>query len=134
MANEVESIRSALRGRRLDVLAAQLCIPIPTLETFVHGRAGLAPALLASSARILARLQNIPAAIPRNNTMKLTARAVKCTLMLNASELTDPGSSTRAMLEISVGGKIFTADIASKSVRKCRAVIAKHGADCVLLI
>jgi hypothetical protein len=52
MTEDVEHIRSTLRGRRLDVLAAQLCAPIPVLEQFVHGSARLTPALMAGLARL----------------------------------------------------------------------------------
>ena len=126
MSAEIERIRGALRGRRLQVLAAELGVPIPTLEQFVCGRAGLAPALLTGLTRILNK--NIPAPIPRN-IMRLNARTLKCTAVLAASELVDPGSSARVALEVNVGGRIFTADVASKSVRKCKATIAEHGVD-----
>jgi len=54
MTNEVESIRAALRGRRLPVLATALGVPMPTIEQFVHGRAHLAPALLTDLSKLLA--------------------------------------------------------------------------------
>jgi hypothetical protein len=68
LSAEIERIRGALRGRRLSVLAAELGVPVPALEQFTCGRAGLAPELLNGLSRILA--QNIPAPVPRN-TMKL---------------------------------------------------------------
>ena len=134
---EIERIRGALRGRRLSVLAAELDVPLPTIETFVHGRAGLAPALLNGLARILAlpdKTLPAPAPVPRN-IMRLTARALKCTLVLDASELADLGNgSARVGLAISVGGQSFSAEVAAKSIRKCRVVIAEHGADKVALL
>jgi hypothetical protein len=70
-------------------------------------------------------------------TIKLTARALKCTLILDPAELAalpDPIGS-RVTIQISVAGnRTVTADIAAKSLRKARAVIAEHGADKVALI
>ena len=66
--------------------------------------------------------------------MKLSARSLKVTAVLDPAGLRDPGNSSRVM-EIAVGGRTFTADIAAKSARKCRAAIAEHGPEkCVLLI
>src|SRR6188472_1341746 len=91
---ERERIRLALRGRRLSVLARELGVAMPALEQFVSGGAGLAPALLTNLSRILAR-QPTPTT-RRNATMKLSARSLKCTVMLNPTELIDPpGSAPR---------------------------------------
>lgn len=68
--------------------------------------------------------------------MKLNARALKCTLLLDASGLAvrNP-SSARNVLQIAVaGGRIVSADIAGKSLRKAKAAIAEHGADMVACI
>ncbi len=137
MTSEIERIRSALHGRRLSPLAAQLGVPMPTLEAFVSNGARLAPALLAALAKVLessppAPSKNIPA---RKPDMRLAARALKCTAVLDATGLRDPGSnSSRVMLEIVVDGKVFGADVAAKSVRKCKAMIVEHGVDNVALL
>jgi hypothetical protein len=134
MTSEVESIRAALRGKRLPTLAAELDVPVTTLEMFVTDRANLAPTLMNAIAAILARQQNTPTPIPRN-TMRLNARALKVTAMLSADELAalrDPGSNARTVLEIAVGGRTVTADIATKSVRKAKATINEHGAANVI--
>ena len=67
--------------------------------------------------------------------MRLNARALKCTVVLDAAGLVDPGSSARVVLQIAVaGGRTVTADVASKSVRKCKATIAEHGVDKTVLL
>ena len=136
---DAERIRTALRGRRLDVLAAQLCAPIPVLEAFVHGSARLTPALMAGLARLLATppappIKNIPTPMQRKPDMKLAARALKCTAVLDAAGLVDPGNKSRVVLAILVEGKVYSADVAAKSVRKCRATIAEHGAAHVVCL
>ena len=69
------------------------------------------------------------------SNMKLNARALKCTLVLDAAGLVDPGAVARVNLQITVAGaRTFSADVASKSVRKCLTVIAEHGADNVALV
>jgi hypothetical protein len=68
--------------------------------------------------------------------IRLTARSLKCTLVLNAAELAaqaDP-VGTRVVLAVEVGGRTLAADIAAKSLRKAKATIAEHGADHVALI
>jgi hypothetical protein len=92
---------------------------------------------MAGLARLLAAppIKSTPAPIPRMNTMKLSARSLKCTLVLDPGGLSDPGSSsTRVALEISFGGRSYTADIATKSLRKFRATIAEHGAANVVCL
>jgi predicted O-methyltransferase YrrM len=126
-----------LRGRRLHVVATELGVPLPAIEQFVSGGARLTPALMSGLARLLEPpappIKSTPIA---RNAMKLNARSLKVTAVLDCSGLLNPGSSsTRVALEIAVGGRTFTADIAAKSARKCRATIAEHGAEkCVLLI
>ena len=69
--------------------------------------------------------------------MTLNARSLKCTLTLDAAEvaaLGDP-TSTRVALQICVaGGRTVTADIASKSLRKCKTAITEHGTDNVVCV
>jgi hypothetical protein len=69
---------------------------------------------------------------------RLNARALKCTLVLNADEITAIGDpvTPRVVLTIAVPdyGPV-SADIAGKSLRKAQAAIAEHGAEgvaCVL--
>ena len=62
--------------------------------------------------------------------MKLSARALKVSAVLEPSGLRDPGGASRVTLEIAVGGKTYSADIASKSIRKCRATIAAPARQC----
>jgi hypothetical protein len=62
--------------------------------------------------------------------MKLNARSTKVSAVLDPSELTEPpGGTPRVTLQIAVGGRVVTADIAAKSVRKARATVGEHGAD-----
>jgi hypothetical protein len=126
-----EAVRVALRrGRPLSALARELGVPVPTVEAFIAG-ANVTPGLLTDMSRLLARSSGKPT----RDIMRMSARTLKCTLLLEASELVDPGGSARVSLQISVAGdRTVTADVASKSVRKCRAVIAEHGADNVALV
>jgi hypothetical protein len=59
---------------------------------------------------------------------------LKVTAVLDAAGLADPGSRARVMLEIVVGGKVYSADVASKSVRKAKVAIAEHGAENAVLL
>ena len=68
--------------------------------------------------------------------IRLSARSLKCTLVLNAAELAaqaDPVGA-RVVLAVEVAGRTVTADIAAKALRKAKATIAEHGADQVALI
>ena len=140
MTNEIEHIRAALRGKRLQVLAAKLDVPTPALEQFVCGRASLAPKLLHGLSRILESSNPNPSRQQKHSCTRPEERhevdRTRCemTATLDPGGC-DPGNSARVALEIAVGGRTFTADVAAKSVRKCRATIAEHGAEkCVLLI
>ena len=68
--------------------------------------------------------------------MDLTARSLKCTLVLDASEVAALGEPTtpRVTLRISVAGRTVTADVAAKAVRKARAAITQHGRDGVAVL
>ena len=64
--------------------------------------------------------------------LTLSARALKITIPLDAMEvrtLPDPGGQARCLLAITCDGKVYTADIATKSLRKARATIAANGAE-----
>lgn len=69
----------------------------------------------------------------------LTARALKCTLVLDAKELDAlprPADSVqRIVFQIAVtGGRNMTADISAKSIRKCKKVISENGVENVALL
>ena len=66
--------------------------------------------------------------------MRLAARNLKVSAVLDGYGLVDPGNKSRVLLAIDVGGKVFTSDISAKSVRKAKAVIAEHGPDNVSLL
>ena len=60
----------------------------------------------------------------------LTARALKCTVLLDPAEIEGlalADGTPRVQLRILVDGRAVTADVAAKAVRKAQAVIAEHG-------
>ena len=64
--------------------------------------------------------------------LTLSARALKITIPLDAMEvrtLPDPGGQARCQLAITCDGKVYTADIATKSLRKAKSTIAANGAE-----
>jgi hypothetical protein len=63
--------------------------------------------------------------------LTVTARALKVTVPLDAAEVRAlPASDeTRSQLAITCEGKIYAADIATKSLRKAKATIAASGAE-----
>ncbi len=64
----------------------------------------------------------------------LNARALKCTIVLDPAEIggLQVPTTARVTLRISAGGRTYTADVATKSLRKAQASIA--GADCAVFI
>ena len=69
--------------------------------------------------------------------LTLSARALKITVSLDAMEvrtLPDPGGQARCQLAVTCDGKVYTADIATKSLRKARATIAASGAENVFVM
>ena len=69
--------------------------------------------------------------------LTLSARALKITIPLDAMEvrtLPDPGGQARCQLAVTCDGKVYTADIATKSLRKARATIAASGAENVFVM
>ena len=69
--------------------------------------------------------------------LNLTARALKITVPLDVAEvaaLPDPGGQARSQLAITCDGKIYSADIATKSLRKAKATIATSGAENVFVM
>jgi hypothetical protein len=64
--------------------------------------------------------------------LTLNARALKITVPLDAMEvrtLPDPGGQARCQLAITCEGKIYTADIATKALRKAKSTIAANGVE-----
>jgi hypothetical protein len=64
--------------------------------------------------------------------LTLSARALKVTIPLDAAQvaaLPDPGGQVRCQLAIACEGKVYTADIATKSLRKAKATIAANGVE-----
>jgi hypothetical protein len=77
------------------------------------------------------------AIVERTTTMpSLTARSLKCTIVLGPREIADIGDvgTPRVVLHVAVDGRNVTADIAAKSLRKAQATISEHGADGVAVI
>jgi hypothetical protein len=73
-----------------------------------------------------------------NNMTTLTAKALKVSAALNPAELAAlrvPDGQPRVVLEIAVGGRVVSADVAAKALRKAQATIREVGAEgCVTLI
>ena len=68
---------------------------------------------------------------------RLTARALKVTVPLDAAEiaaLPAPDGQARSRLAITCEGKIYAADIATKSLRKAKATIAVSGVGNVFVL
>jgi hypothetical protein len=64
--------------------------------------------------------------------LTLTARALKITVPLDPAEvraLHIPDNQVRAQLAITCEGKVYTADIATKALRKAKSTIAASGAE-----
>jgi hypothetical protein len=69
--------------------------------------------------------------------LTVTARAIKITVSLDVAEvasLPDPGGQARSQLAITCEGKIYIADIATKSLRKAKSTIAANGAEHVFVM
>jgi hypothetical protein len=70
--------------------------------------------------------------------MKLTARKLKVTIPLDPSQFAvAPIADTapaRTVLSITIDGTAFTADIATKSLRKAVKTVADNGADKVAVL
>jgi hypothetical protein len=68
---------------------------------------------------------------------QLTAKRLKITVVLNASELlaiAAPEGTSRVDLKVNLPDRSVIASIAAKSVRKAQLTITEHGADNVALI
>ena len=68
---------------------------------------------------------------------RLTARALKVTVPLDAVEvaaLPAPDGQARSRLAITCEGKVYTADIATKLLRKVKVAIAANGVENVFAL
>ena len=64
--------------------------------------------------------------------LTLSARSLKITVPLDAMEVRtwpDPGGQARCQLAITCDGKVYTADIATKALRKAKSTISANGAE-----
>ena len=69
--------------------------------------------------------------------LTLSARSLKITVPLDAMEvkaLPDPGGQARCQLAITCDGKVYTADIATKALRKAKSTISANGVENVFCI
>ena len=69
--------------------------------------------------------------------LTLSARALKITVPLDVAEvvaLPDPGGQARCQLAIACEGKIYIADIATKSLRKAKSTITANGVENVFIV
>lgn len=127
---------------RLEEVARRCGLPVLAIEAFLSG-AKLSPTALAVLPAILAEQSQPrpadvgkPPVVPEGKHHMLTARAIKVTLVLDPAELValaDPTTS-RITLRVQVDGRVVSAEIAGKSLRKAKAAIAEHGAANVATI
>ena len=108
-------------------------------------RAWRAPVTTASSAKVVYPEQvfrpknkltkDPPKDTSRSSAMTkltLSARSLKITVPLDAMEVRtwpDPGGQARCQLAITCDGKVYTADIATKALRKAKSTISANGAE-----
>ena len=67
----------------------------------------------------------------------LSAKSIKCTLLLSPAEVAEiptPDGIPRCAVRIGVGGRIVTAELNAKSVRRAKANIQEAGPDNVSCI
>jgi hypothetical protein len=81
--------------------------------------------------------QPVARAQPGNSGATLTARALKCTAVLDPAALimvSVPDGVSRVTLKVSIDKRTVTASIAAKSLRRAIATIQETGAENVALI
>jgi hypothetical protein len=69
---------------------------------------------------------------PMATKLTVTARALKVTAILDTATvaaLPVSDGQSRSQLAVAVDGKLYSADIATKSLRKCKSTIATNGAE-----
>jgi hypothetical protein len=75
--------------------------------------------------------------MPMTTRLTVTARALKVTIPLDASEiaaLPDPGGQARCQLAITCDGKVYSADVSTKSLRKAKSTISANGVANVFVL
>jgi hypothetical protein len=113
--------KSSIRGWRAPVSASDAEVVYPIEQIF----------------KPKSKPNDKPQDTSRNSSMTtrltLSARALKITVALDAMEvraLPDPGGqASRCQLAITCEGKIYTADIATKALRKAKSTISANGAE-----
>ena len=73
----------------------------------------------------------------RSTRLRLSAKSLKCTVVLDASQLTGfevPNGQPRVAFTIDVGGRAITGEFNSKSLRRVVTAIAEHGPEGVAVI
>jgi hypothetical protein len=73
----------------------------------------------------------------RSTRLRLSAKSLKCTVVLDASQLAGfevPNGQPRVAFTIDVGGRAITGEFNSKSLRRVVTAIAEHGAEGVAVI
>jgi hypothetical protein len=89
------------------------------------------------SGQVLKPKKDKPKDKPMATQLTVTTRALKVTAVLDAATvaaLPTPDGQARSRLAVACDGKIYTADIATKSLRKVKAAIAANGVDGVAVI
>jgi hypothetical protein len=69
--------------------------------------------------------------------LKLTAKTLKATVLLDAAELaglTVPNGAKSFPVSVSVAGRTLTAELNPKTLRRCVATIAETGTDGVAVV
>jgi hypothetical protein len=75
--------------------------------------------------------------MPMPTKLTVTARALKVTAILDTATvaaLPVSDGQSRSQLAVAVDGKLYSADIATKSLRKCKSTIAAQGSVNVVVI
>jgi hypothetical protein len=132
--------KSSIRGWRAPVSASDVVYPAQVFRP----RNQLKFASRDAPGAMSGDTPNTPNAQPNTNsrdtsrstslTTKLTlsARALKITVPLDVMEvrvLPDPGNQARCQLSIACEGTRYTADIATKALRKAKSTISANGAE-----
>src|SRR4051812_43355676 len=92
------------------------------------------PALLPGRS---ATLVPPPAVRGRHGRLRLGAKALKVTLVLDPNEIAQIGNLDGAppqRFEVRVAGRCVTGELRAKGLRRAQALIAEHGADKVAVI
>jgi hypothetical protein len=108
-------------------------VPKPSIRAW-HAPVSVADAGVVYPVEQVFRPKDKPKDTSRGTSMTrltVTARALKVTVPLDAAEIAAlpvPGGQERCQLAIACEGKVYTADIATKSLRKAKSTISANGA------